>query len=97
MICKAALSSAAHPEYGSVTVSFPLSDSEYDHTIERLENLEIGDVLKQDCRIMKLESQNPVLKRIEGTEVNVDDAVTKVWTFGKKCGICYSCPIKERK
>ncbi len=73
MICKAALSSAAHPEYGSVTVSFPLSVSEYDHTIEMLEDLGIGDVLKQDCRIMKLESQYPVLKRIEGTEVNVDE------------------------
>jgi len=73
MICKAVLSSASNPEYGSVTVSFPLPNSEYDHTIERLEDLGIGDVLKQDCRIVELESPYPVLKRIEDTDVNVDE------------------------
>ncbi len=73
MIYKAVLSSAAHPEYGFVTVPFPLPDSEYDHTIEMLEDLGIGDVLKQDCRIIEFESQYPVLKRMEGTEVNADE------------------------
>jgi len=85
VIYKAVLSSASNPEYGSVTVPFPLPDSEYDHTIERLEDLGIGDALNQDCRIMEFESQYPVLKRMEGTEVNVDELDYLAKRLGSFC------------
>ncbi len=41
-VIKAVLSNAQHPEYGQVTIPFPVSDEEYDHTVEMLEPLGIG-------------------------------------------------------
>ena len=37
-----ALSNAVHPEYGVVTISFPIPEEEYGHCLELLEALEIG-------------------------------------------------------
>ena len=48
---EAVLSSTQHPEYGEVSISFPILRKEYDHTIELLEGLGIGDALAQDCRV----------------------------------------------
>ena len=70
---EAVLSSTQHPEYGEVSISFPILRKEYDHTIELLEGLGIGDALAQDCRVAGLDSQYPVLNRLEGTAVNVDE------------------------
>lgn len=50
----AVLDSPLHPEYGGVTVPLPIPREEYDHTMELLENLGIGDTLRQDCRIIEL-------------------------------------------
>ena len=50
-VLKAVLSSAQHPEYGQITVPFPIPDEKYDRMIELLEPLEIGDALRQDCRV----------------------------------------------
>lgn len=44
-VLKAVLSSAQHPEYGQITVPFPIPDEKYDRMIELLEPLEIGDAL----------------------------------------------------
>ena len=62
-----------HPEHGIVTVPFPISEEEYDHTMELLEGIDIGDVLRQDCYVVELDSRYPILKRLEGSEVNVDE------------------------
>ena len=62
---EAVLSSTQHPEYGEVSISFPILRKEYDHTIELLEGLDIGDALAQDCRVAGLDSQYPVLNRLE--------------------------------
>lgn len=43
-VLKAVLSSAKHPEYGQITIPFPVPDEEYDRMIELLEPLEIGDM-----------------------------------------------------
>ena len=67
------LNAAAHPEYGSVTIPFPIPREEYDHTMELLESLGIGDALRQDCRVVELDSLYPVLDRLAGAEVNVDE------------------------
>ena len=70
---KAVLSNAQHPEYGQATISFPVPRKEYDHTMELLEGLGIGDALEEDCRVAELDSRYPVLNRLEGAKVNVDE------------------------
>lgn len=70
---KATLTSCAHPEYGEGTIPFPIPDQDYDRMIDQLRGLDIGDTLAQDCRIVRVESQYPVLTQLEGTLVNVDE------------------------
>ena len=41
MLIKATLSNARHPEYGEVTIPFPIKTSEYDHTIQTITVLEV--------------------------------------------------------
>ena len=38
MLIKATLSNARHPEYGEVTIPFPIKTSEYDRIMEMLAN-----------------------------------------------------------
>jgi hypothetical protein len=73
MLIKATLSNARHPEYGEVTIPFPIKTSEYDHTMEMLANLEIGNVMGRDCKIMELSSPYSILQKLEGSEVNIDE------------------------
>ena len=72
-VLKAVLSSAKHPEYGQITIPFPVPDEEYDRMIELLEPLEIGDTLRQDCRMDELDSFYTVLNRLVGSLVNFDE------------------------
>ena len=69
----AVLSNPAHPEYGVATIPFPIPDEQYSQVMERLEALEIGDALRQDCRVDELINSYPILKRLELTAVNVDE------------------------
>lgn len=69
----AILSNPAHPEYGVAAIPFPLSMKEYDHSMEVLEALEIGDAVRQDCKVDEITDCYPVLKRLEGQAVNVDE------------------------
>lgn len=73
MIYQAVLSNPAHPEYGVATIPFPLPREEYDHSMEILEALEIGDAVKQDCKVEEILGGFPVLKRLKGQTVNVDE------------------------
>lgn len=70
---KAVLNSPRHPEYGDITVPFPIPRDEYDRTMDLLDGLGIGDVLRQDCHIAVLESDYPALARLEDAVVNVDE------------------------
>ena len=47
----AVLSNAAHPEYGAVTLPFPIPREDFGHCIELLEALEIGKVSTQDWQV----------------------------------------------
>ena len=69
----AALSNAQHPEYGKVIIPVPIPREEYDHIIELLEPLEIGDPIEKDCRIDELMDSYPALNRMVGQEVNLDE------------------------
>ena len=51
------------------TVPFPIPDEKYDRMIELLEPLEIGDALRQDCRVDELDSFYTVLNRLVGSLV----------------------------
>ena len=72
-IIQAVLSNAGHPEYGQVTVPFPIPSEEYDRNIELLSALGTGDAVNRDCKVDGLDSSYTVLKRMIGTVVTVDE------------------------
>lgn len=73
MVLKAALKNERHPEYGVVTLPFPIPKEEYDSTIQMLKGLDIGDAVRQDCTVEELQSGCSILQRLEGAQVNVDE------------------------
>ena len=70
---EAILSNAQHPEYGVVTIPFPIQNEEYSHALELLEALEIGDTIKRDCKVEEIQGGLPILKRLEKVAVNIDE------------------------
>ena len=72
-VIQAVLSNAQHPEYGQITIPFPIPKEEYDHTIELLEPLGIGDTLRQDCKVDDLDSFYTVLNALIGKSVTLDE------------------------
>ena len=73
MMIQAILSNPSHPEYGVATIPFPIPRDQYAHCIELLEALEIGDAVKTDCKVEKIDSFYTVLKRTEMLTVNVEE------------------------
>ncbi len=70
---QAVLSNARHPEYGEAIISFPIPENEYDHYLELLEALGIGDPVERDCFIREIRQGPPVLKRLTGCNVTLDE------------------------
>ena len=62
-----------HPEYGAATIPFPIPREEYDHCIKQLAVLEIGDAVRWDCQVLEVSGPWPALKRLEDSEVNLDE------------------------
>lgn len=73
MIFEAILRNNNKPGYGQVTVPFPILDSEYDHTIALLEDMDIGSPTAQDCRVDGLDGSYPILDQLVTQTVNVDE------------------------
>ena len=73
MMMQAVLSNPSHPEYGVATIPFPIPRDQYAHCMELLEALEIGDAVKADCKVEKIDSFYTVLKRTEMLTVNVEE------------------------
>ena len=69
----AVLSNPSHPKYGVATIPFPIPRDQYAHCMELLEALEIGDAVKMDCKVEKIDSFYTVLKRTEMLTVNVEE------------------------
>ena len=69
----AVLSNPNHPEYGVATIPFPIPHDQYTYCIELLEALEIGDAVKADCKVERIDSFYTVLKRTEMLTVNVEE------------------------
>ena len=70
---RAVLSNPSHPEYGVSTIPFPIPHEQYAHCMELLAALEIGDAVKADCQVEKIDSFYTVLKRTEMLPVNVEE------------------------
>ena len=70
---RAVLSNPSHPEYGVATIPFPIPHDQHAHCMELLEALEIGDAVKADCKVEKIDSFYTVLKRTEMLTVNVEE------------------------
>ena len=73
MMIQAVLGNPNHPEYGVATIPFPIPRDQYAHCMELLEALEIGDAVKADCKVEKIDSFYTVLKRTEMRTVNVEE------------------------
>ena len=73
MMIQAVLGNPHHPEYGVATIPFPIPRDQYAHCMELLEALEIGDAVKTDCKVEKVDSFYTVLKCTEMLTVNVDE------------------------
>ena len=69
----AVLSNPNHPEYGVATIPFPIPYDQYAHCMELLKALEIGDAVKADCKVEKINSCYDVLRRTEMLTVNVEE------------------------
>ena len=70
---QAVLSNASHPEYRVATIPFPIPREQFDHCIELVEALEIGNASARDCHVDEIRSAWPVLTRLEGRTVNLDE------------------------
>ncbi len=70
---KAVLTNSQHPEYGVVTVPFPIPKEEYDHVMELLAPLGIGDPVARDCHIEEISGDFPALRQLEQTNANLDE------------------------
>jgi hypothetical protein len=73
MQIKAVLSNPRHPDYGLLSLPFPISKEQYESDFEMLKALEIGDAVRRDCHVHEITGNWPVLKNMEGTEVNIDE------------------------
>ena len=73
MMISAVLSNPDHPDYGVVTIPFPIPHDQYAHCMELLEALEVGDAVKADCKVEKIDSFYTVLKHMEMQNVNIDE------------------------
>ena len=58
MMIQAVLSNPSHPEYGTVSIPFPISSNYYARGLEALAPLEIGDAVKTDCISSKASSSS---------------------------------------
>ena len=73
MIIRAVLSNPNHPDYGVVTIPFPIPHDQYAHCMELLKALEVGDAVKADCKVEKIDSFYTIFKRMETLAVNIDE------------------------
>ena len=71
---EAKLKSRSQPKLGALAVTFPIPEERYENVILALQNLQIGDVRKQDCCIESIRVPDcPALLRMTNTMANVDE------------------------
>lgn len=94
MRMNAVLSNPKHPEYGQFTVPLPIPHNQYDGIMEALNAMDMGDPLARDCQMDEILGEYPILKRLEGKPVNIDE-LDYAWRSDTRAGrpICkwYDC------
>ena len=71
---EAKLKSRSQPKLGALAVTFPIPEERYENVILALQNLQIGDVRKQDCCIESIRAPDcPALLRMTNAMANVDE------------------------
>ena len=70
---QAILSNAQHPEYGEVTIPFPIGENEYGRCLELLGKMEIGGPIKRDCFIREIQHGPSILQQLVGCNMTVDE------------------------
>ena len=80
------LSNPKFPEEGQVTIPLPIPQDEYEHCIELLDALCIGDAKYKDCQIDTIDSGYQFLERLEGSCVNIDELDYLFKRFESFCG-----------
>ena len=73
MRMNAVLSNPKHPEYGQFTVPLPIPHNQYNGIMEALNAMDMGDPLARDCQMDEILGEYPILKRLEGKPVNIDE------------------------
>ena len=73
MQIQAVISNKQHQEYGVMTVPFPIPEEQYTEILDMLGQLSLGDGFLPVCHVDELHGDVPILKRLEGTEVNIDE------------------------
>ena len=72
-VIRAVLSNGEHPEYGQITVPFPIPNDQYDRIMDMLRELDIGDPKARDCCVDEIDSYYKVLQQLHGQDINVDE------------------------
>ena len=70
---QAILSNGQYPDHNVVTVPFPIPEQEYDHILDLLRPLGIGDAVQRDCHLDELNFGYSALTCLEGQSVNLDE------------------------
>lgn len=73
MIFKAVLENPTDKDMGEVTIPFPISADRYDHDLDLVAQMGMGGVKEQDCQVTEIDGAYPILKRLEGGSVNLDE------------------------
>lgn len=68
---RAILSNRQRPDLPSICIEFPIAN--YSETYQKLEAIGVGHIAIRDCFVKELDGDYPVLKRLQETEVNVDE------------------------
>lgn len=69
----AVLKNQEHPEYGAISLPLPIKDNEYDQSMKMLSSIGMGDAVDRDCEIVELTNTLPLLHRLEGSHINIDE------------------------
>lgn len=72
-VFRAALGNPKHPEYGEVTLPFPIPEAQYNAVLGMLLTIQMGDVLQRDCLVTHLDSDFPALQCLEQQTINIDE------------------------
>ena len=67
------LKNQEHPEYGAISLPLPIKDNEYDQSMKMLSSMGMGDAVDRDCEIVELTNTLPLLHRLEGSHINIDE------------------------